>query len=155
VAYSLHSEKIPCMFVQTTIERKRETMKSNSTIEAYLAAFNSGDLNGILQLFSDQVQNEACLGFHEYSKKEMINGSMKSGLCGHKAISRTLWGRPVIVVVSEGKEGPEIYDIQIQDVENGKIVYHKSYFFRKEFILAAAKELNMRAQLVKPSVDWS
>ncbi|MGD6964399.1 sigma-70 family RNA polymerase sigma factor [Fictibacillus phosphorivorans] len=139
----------------TSVERKRENMNSNSIIEAYLAAFNSGDLNGILQLFSDQAQNEAFFGFQEYSKEEMLKGSLKFGLPGHKAITKTLWGRPVIVVVAEGKEGPEIHDIQMQDVENGKIVSHKSYFFRKEFILAAAKELNMRAQLVKPPVDWS
>ena len=64
---------------ETTVERKRENMNSNSIIEAYLAAFNSGDLNGILQLFSDQAQNEAFFGFQEYLKEEMLKGSLKFG----------------------------------------------------------------------------
>jgi hypothetical protein len=65
-----------------------------------------------------------------------------------------LWNKPVIVVFADGDQGPEIHDIQVQEIENGKIVSHKSYFFRKEFILAAAKELGIKAQLKKPPVDW-
>jgi RNA polymerase sigma-70 factor (ECF subfamily) len=131
------------------------TELANSTIQAYLAAFNSGDLQGILQLFSDQAQNEAYLGFQEFSKDEMRKGSLRFGLPGHTAQETLLWGKPVIIVLANGEHGPEIHDIQMQEVENGKIVSHKSYFFRKEFILAAAEELKLQAQLVKPPVDWS
>jgi RNA polymerase sigma factor (sigma-70 family) len=134
---------------------KGDTKISNATIQAYLAAFNSGDLQGMLQLFSDQAQNEAFLGFQEFSKDEMLKGSLKFGLPGHTAQATILWGKPVIIVLADGEHGPEIHDIQMQEVENGKIVSHKSYFFRKEFILAAAEELKIKAQLVKPPVDWS
>ncbi|XXM70781.1 sigma-70 family RNA polymerase sigma factor [Lysinibacillus sphaericus] len=136
-------------------KKKEETKLPNTTIQAYLAAFNSGDLQGLLKLFSDQAQNEAVFGFQEYSKDEMLKGSLKFGLPGHTAHSTTLWGKPVIIVLTDGEDGPEIHDIQMQEVENGKIVSHKSYFFRKEFILAAADELNLKAQLSKPPVDWS
>lgn len=47
-------------------------------------------------------------------------------------------------------DGLKIHDIQSQEIENGKIVSHQSYFFRKEFILAAAHELGIQAQLDKP-----
>ncbi|WP_404349448.1 RNA polymerase sigma factor [Sutcliffiella horikoshii] len=122
----------------------------NPTIQSYLQAFNNGDLDSMLRLFSDQAQNEAFFGFQEFSKSEMLKGSLKFGLPGHTAQEFILWNIPVIIVLANG----EIHDIQMQEIENGKIVSHKSYFFRKEFILAAAEELGMKAQLVKPPVNW-
>ncbi|MCU9613240.1 sigma-70 family RNA polymerase sigma factor [Caldibacillus lycopersici] len=129
--------------------------KNRAVIQAYLQAFNSGDLNGMLQLFSEQAHNEAFLGFQEFSKEEMRKGSLQFGLPGHTAQEVVLWGKPVIIVLANDTNGPAIHDIQIQEIENGKIVSHKSYFFRKELILAAAKELGMQAQMVKPPLDWS
>ncbi|WP_264740807.1 RNA polymerase sigma factor [Cytobacillus firmus] len=131
------------------------SQEKNVTIQLYLKAFNNGDLDGMLALFSVQAQNEAYLGFQEFSKDEMIKGSLKFGLPGHRAEEFILWNKPVIVVFADGDQGPEIHDIQVQEIENGKIVSHKSYFFRKEFILAAAKELGIKAQLKKPPVDWN
>ncbi|MCA1321632.1 sigma-70 family RNA polymerase sigma factor [Bacillus tianshenii] len=130
------------------------TQNQNPTIQAYLEAFNGGDLDGMLKLFSDQAQNEAFFGFQEFSKKEMLKGSLKFGLPGHTAQEVILWGKPVIIVITDGEHGNELHDIQMQEIENGKIVSHKSYFFRKEFILAAAEELGIRAQMVKPPVCW-
>ncbi len=134
---------------------KIATQSHNVTIQAYLEAFNNGDLKRMLRLFSEQAQNEAFFGFQEFSKDEMLKGSLKFGLPGHTAREFYLWGKPVIVVLTSEDDNAEIHDIQQQEIENGKIVSHKSYFFRKEFILAAAEELGMKAQLVKPPVDWS
>lgn len=127
-----------------------DTQVQNPTIQAYLEAFNNGDLDSMLKLFSDQAQNEAFFGFQEFSKSEMLKGSLKFGLPGHTAQEFILWDKPVIIVLANG----EIHDIQLQEIENGKIVSHKSYFFRKELILAAAEELGLKAQMVKPPVNW-
>ncbi|SDN15017.1 RNA polymerase sigma-70 factor, ECF subfamily [Psychrobacillus sp. OK028] len=134
---------------------KIDTQSHSVTIQAYLEAFNNGDLNSMLRLFSDQAQNEAFFGFQEFSKEEMRKGSLRFGLPGHTAKEIELWGKPVIIVLTTNGHSPEIHDIQIQEIENGKIVSHKSYFFRKEFILAAAEELGIKAQLVKPPVSWN
>ncbi|WP_141603820.1 RNA polymerase sigma factor [Terrilactibacillus laevilacticus] len=134
----------------------RDSQSSNNpTIQAYLKAFNHGDLNSMLKLFSDQAHNEAYLGFQEFSKDEMIKGSLRYGLPGHTAQEFILWGKPVIIILANNEKYPEIHDIQMQEVENSKIVSSKSYFFRKEFIIAASKELGIKAQLIKPPVDWS
>ncbi|ART75120.1 RNA polymerase [Sutcliffiella horikoshii] len=130
---------------------QRDTKVQNPTIQAYLQAFNNGDLDSMLRLFSDQAQNEAFFGFQEFSKSEMLKGSLKFGLPGHTAQEFILWNKPVIIVLANG----EIHDIQIQEIENGKIVSHQSYFFRKELILAAAEELGLKAQLDKPPVNWN
>lgn len=131
------------------------SQSNNVTIQAYLEAFNNGNLKSMLSLFSEHAQNEAFFGFQEFSKEEMRKGSLKFGLPGHTAKEIVLWGKPVIIVLTTNEHGPEIHDIQIQEIENDKIVSHKSYFFRKEFILAAAEELGIKAQLVKPPVNWN
>lgn len=126
----------------------------NPTIQAYLEAFNEGNLESMLRLFSEQAENDAALGFQEFSKDEMRKGSLRFGLPGHTAKVVELWGKQVIAVFTD-EEHPQLHDIQIQEVENGKIVKHTSYFFRKELLLAAAEELGVNAQLMKPPVNWS
>jgi RNA polymerase sigma factor (sigma-70 family) len=128
---------------------------NDETIQAYLKAFNNGDLDSMLSLYSEQAHNEAFLGFQEFNKNEIRNGSLRFGLPGHTAEEFILWNKPVIIVLTKGADGPEIHDIQMHEVENGKIVSSRSYFFRKEFIMAAGKELGFKVQMVKPPVDWS
>lgn len=129
---------------------------ANSTvIQSYLKALNEGDVDKVLSLMSDRVQNEAATGFQEFSKEEMRSGSMQFGLPGFRAESHLLWGKNVIVVFYDAENGPEIHDIQYQEVENEKIVFHRSFYFRKEFIFAAAQELGVSPQTDKPVVDWS
>ncbi|WP_137789367.1 RNA polymerase sigma factor [Bacillus sp. E(2018)] len=138
-----------------SIKPKLENSPQQSkTIQAYLKAFNHGDLKGVLSLISDQAHYEASLGFLEVNKEEIINGSLSYGLPGHHAIECELWGKHVIVVLAETDQGQLVHDIQYQEVENNKIVYHRSFFFRKEFIVAASKELGYKPQLNKPPLNW-
>ncbi|MBD7963945.1 sigma-70 family RNA polymerase sigma factor [Fictibacillus norfolkensis] len=145
--------------IQTT---KHQSIKSNynaspqrsKIIQAYLKAFNHGDLEGMLSLISDQAHYEASLGFLEVNKDEIRNGSLAFGLPGHHAIQCELWGKHVIVVLAESDQSQLVHDIQYQEVENNKIVYHRSFFFRKEFIVAASKELGYKPQLNKPPLNW-
>ena len=130
------------------------TESQNEVIQAYLKALTHGDVEGILELFSDQPHYEASLGFLETTKDEIRNGSLQFGLPNHRVEQFILWGRPVIVVLAESNNGSLIHDIQYQEVENGKIVLHRSYFFRKEFIVAASKELGFAPQLNKPPLNW-
>ncbi|MET3728375.1 RNA polymerase sigma-70 factor (ECF subfamily) [Fictibacillus halophilus] len=132
---------------------ERSPQKSK-IIQAYLNAFNHGDLEGMLSLISNQAHYEASLGFLEVNKDEIINGSLAYGLPGHHAMECELWGRLVIVVLAESDQGQLVHDIQYQEVENNKIVYHRSFFFRKEFIVAASKELGYKPQLNKPPLNW-
>lgn len=147
-------KKITTLDITQSKVKTKETI-NNPTIEAYLKAFNDGDLKRLLSLFSDQAQNECFFGFQEFSKDEMRKGSLKWGLPGNTAKQLVLWNRPVILVLFNNGDQQEIHDIQFQEVENGKIVSHKSYFFRKELLFAASKELGLKVQLVKPPVDWS
>ncbi len=134
--------------------KTKDTSQKSKVIQAYLNAFNNGDLEGMLSLISDHAHYEASLGFLEVNKEEIREGSLAYGLRGHRAIESLLWGKPVIVVLAESNQGPLIHDIQYQVVENERIVYHRSFFFRKEFIVAASKELGYAPQLNKPPLNW-
>ncbi|MFS0672104.1 sigma-70 family RNA polymerase sigma factor [Ornithinibacillus sp. 179-J 7C1 HS] len=133
---------------------EEEAKNQNPVIQTYIKALNNGDLNALFELVSDQLYHEASLGFQEFSKDSMRKGSMQHGLPPYKAEEHFLWGKLVIVKVVDSRMGPLIHDIQYQEVENGKIVYHRSYYFRKEFIVAAAKELKMAPQLDKFPIGW-
>ncbi|MGE6258037.1 sigma-70 family RNA polymerase sigma factor [Heyndrickxia sporothermodurans] len=131
------------------------TKSGNIIIQAYLKAFNEGDIEGMLSLISDQAHYEASLGFLEVSKDEIRKGSLLYGLPPYRAEEFILWGKPVIVILADFDKEPLIHDIQYQEVENDKIVFHRSYFFRKEFIIAASKELGLAPQLIKqPFLNW-
>lgn len=139
---------------QSIKSRYKASPQKSEIIQAYLKAFNHGDLEGMLSLISDQAHYEASLGFLEVNKDEIRNGSLAFGLPGHHAIECELWGKHVIVVLAESDQDQLVHDIQYQEVENNKIVYHRSFFFRKEFIVAASKELGYQPQLNKPPLNW-
>ncbi|MCA1053737.1 RNA polymerase sigma factor [Rossellomorea aquimaris] len=136
------------------IQVNEHTKELDPIIKVYLEAINEGNVEGVLALLSETANTDAPLGFQEFSTDEMRSGSMKYGLPGFRAEPYMLWGREVIVVFHEGQCGPEIHDIQCQEIENGKIVYHRSFYFCKEFILAASEALGFAPQLEKPVVDW-
>ncbi|MCA0987499.1 RNA polymerase sigma factor [Guptibacillus algicola] len=144
---------------ETSIKEERSTNvkaspQNDHVIKAYLKALSDGDVEAVLSLLSDDAQNDVGLGFQEYSKSEMRSGSMQFGLPGFRAEPFFLWEKPVIVVFNDDEEGAKIHDIQYQEVENDKIVYHRSFYFRKELIVAAAQELGFLPQVNKPATDW-
>ncbi|MBN8191207.1 sigma-70 family RNA polymerase sigma factor [Bacillus sp. NTK074B] len=146
-------EKLKTIDVHESKNQQTQS-ETHPIIKAYLKAMNEGDIDAVLALISEEAQNDAALGFQEFGKEEMRSGSMKYGLPCMRAVEFRLWGRNVIVILSEGDKGPEIHDIQYQELENEKIVHHISYYFRKELIFAAAVELGIKAQVDKPVVDW-
>ncbi|WP_010098640.1 RNA polymerase sigma factor [Ornithinibacillus scapharcae] len=128
--------------------------EQNQVIQTYIKALNDGNLDALFELVSDHLHHEASLGFQEFSKKSMRNGSMVHGLPPYRAEEHWLWGKHVIVKVVDSSDGPLLHDIQYQEVENGKIVFSRSYYFRKELILAASKELGMAPHLDKGPEGW-
>lgn len=133
---------------------KNQVKKNNPVISAYINALNNGDLEAMFNLVSDDLHHEASLGFQEFNKDTMRKGSMLHGLPPYRAEEHWLWGKRVIVKIVEDDNGPFIHDIQYHEIENDTIVYHRSYYFRKEFIVAAAKELGMKPQLEKFPIGW-
>ncbi|WP_307391599.1 RNA polymerase sigma factor [Bacillus horti] len=140
---------------EQAVDMERVGGEGRAVIDAYLKAFNSGDITAMLELFNEHTVNEAVSGFQEYSKNEMRSGSLQGGKLGAVfAEERVLWGRRVIITFAQTEQGKALHDVQYQEVENSKIVAHKSYFFCKQFLFAVSKELGVPVQLNKPPVNW-
>jgi len=129
--------------------------EQEKVIQAYLNAMQEGDVEGVLALYSDHITNDTRPGFQEFTKEEVRKGSLQYGFSALHAERRLLWGRHVMIKLVDTEAGPALHDVQFQQVEDGKIVYHRSYFFCREFLTEAAKELNVAVQRRKPPVDWS
>ncbi|WP_214483032.1 RNA polymerase sigma factor [Bacillus sp. SM2101] len=176
--FNFRASDVACMTnisensVYTSLHRSRKKLKEeidtipiykqNSTqvkninpiIDEYLKAFNSGNVEKILSLMSDQILNDASPGFKEQGKDEAKNGSLKFGLPGHLGKRIFLWGKEVNIVLAETKFGYKLHDINYQILSDDKIVVHKSYFFCRELLTEASKVLDIPIQLNKPPLNW-
>jgi len=125
-------------------------------IESMVEAMRDGSTERFLRLLDDTYSIDAGPGFQEYSKAETKSGSL--GDFGHtvRATLHMLWGKPALVVqiLEEGRW--LLHDLSLQEVDNGKIVRHHSFYFCKELLLEAGRTLQMPVQLVKaPGLDWT
>ncbi|WP_408009699.1 sigma factor-like helix-turn-helix DNA-binding protein [Pseudalkalibacillus sp. A8] len=141
-----------------SFEKKHSTQEKSQhhteVVDAYLEAFHKRDVDQMLRLTSDTIHMEVSPGFQEFSKGDVEKGSMKAGIMGKKAYRENLWGKEVIIVLAETEKGLQLHDVQYQEVSNGKIVHHKSYFFCKELLTTIAETLEIPLQKSKPPVNW-
>lgn len=130
--------------------------ESNSKlIDELVDAFRNGDHEAMLRLMSDSIHTDAAPGFQEFSKEQTLDGSGAYIASPVHVEYRVLWGRSVRIVMVEADEVPALHDISYQEWDNGKVVLHKSYYFCREFMLAAGKELGVPVQLKKPpGLNW-
>lgn len=133
----------------------RPTESDAQRLNTLLQALRSGDVELILGMFEDSIHNDAKPGFQEFSKKDMLDGSLKHrGPALHVSLER-LWDRQVFVVMAVTEQGLALHDIREFDFENDRIVYHRGYYFCKELLLEAGKALGVPVQLKKePNLDW-
>jgi len=150
---------------RTNVRRYRDEVPKNvpeeyeetevALIETLLQALRSGDSDRIVGMLEDSVHNDAQPGFQEYSKQEMLNGSWGHRGPAQHVSRKTLWDRQVFVVLVETDEGLALHDIREFEFENGRIVYNRGYYFCKELLFEAGKQLEVPVQLQKaPGIDW-
>ncbi|MCF6411212.1 RNA polymerase sigma factor [Pseudalkalibacillus salsuginis] len=141
-----------------SFEKKHSTCEKSQdhteVVDAYLEAFNKRDVEQILRLTSDTIHMEVSPGFQEFSKGDVEKGSLRAGIMGKKAYRENLWGKEVIIVEAETEDGMQLHDVQYQEVSQGKIVRHKSFFFCKELLTTIADTLDIRLQKLKPPINW-
>jgi RNA polymerase sigma-70 factor (ECF subfamily) len=129
--------------------------KVDQLIHRLVTAINTGDRDYIVSLISDTSHNDASPGFQEYSKHDMLLGSFGHNPGQTFSSYRILWGKPVIVVQVLHDGVLKLHDIGEFEFSNGQIVYHRGYYFCKELLFAAAKEMGMTVQLKKhPGLNW-
>jgi RNA polymerase sigma-70 factor (ECF subfamily) len=129
---------------------ERET-PNPQLIHAFIEAFNQRDPEALVALLEENASWDGVHVGQEYgketSRKYSIADDFKDTTSGlQHAEYRTLWGRPVIVVLTRTESGPQLNDIIYIETEAEKIVLRKHYYFCIDLLTAAAKELNIPVQ---------
>jgi RNA polymerase sigma factor (sigma-70 family) len=140
----LHNHKIEENLKDTTISREQ-----SQVIKQYMDSFVKGDFQTIGTLLAEYATNEVVGRGMDIGKVQIRKNSMgdwASGGSKQELSSKliTLWGKPAIIFTKESEVGPILWDVTTVEIENGYIAYHKSFYFCKEFLSSAAKELQMR-----------
>ncbi|KAA0547159.1 RNA polymerase sigma factor [Bacillus sp. BGMRC 2118] len=131
--------------------RKDSTLSNEQSqvITQYMDSFIKGDFQKIGTLLAEYATNEVVgrgmdIGKVQIRKNSMgdwASGGSKQGLTS-KFI--TLWNQHAIIYTKETEEGSVLWDITTVEIEDGYIAKHKSYYFCKEFLSLAAKELQIK-----------
>lgn len=137
-------------------KQNSEVVKSESLspekekmIKLYMDSFVKGDFKAIGDLLADYATNEVVGQGMDIGKKQIRSNSMGDWASGGSeptliAQMVTLWGKHAVVYTKKTEKEPVLWDITSVEIEDGKIVKHKSYYFCKEFLRQAAKELHIR-----------
>jgi len=139
-----------------TVMRPEQEASRREAVKQLVHALNTGDPSGIVRFMSDQMHNDAAPGFQEYNKADMFTGSMQGFAEGAlQASVQTLWGKEVVVVYARTEAGLQLHNISDLDMDEGKLVRQKSYYFCRELLEEAASTLGVPVQLRKPAVQWA
>ncbi|TCM96948.1 RNA polymerase sigma-70 factor (ECF subfamily) [Paenibacillus sp. BK033] len=155
---ALHRARVAIRQLRNGTPKPKWTEKdeqANPLLMELLQALREGEAVPLLQMLGDSVHNDAQPGFQEYSKREMLEGSLRHrGPALHVSLE-WLWGRRVFIIQAETPQGLELHDIHEYEFDKDQIVYHRGYYFCKELLSAASKELGIPLQLQKdPHIDW-
>lgn len=122
--------------------------KHSEIVNAFIQAFNQRDPDGIASLLDDHVSNDIVHIAQEYGKEIVRKHSLEDWAKDPVQMTAELhylWGRPTIVQLGILQNERAIYDLNLLDIEKGKITGMKDYYFCPELLNEAAKQLNIKA----------
>lgn len=105
------------------------------------------DPDAMAALFHENAYNDIVHVAQEYGRSTMrkwsINDTFKYWTSRIEAHYQMLWGRPVILVFVETEAGMNLKSIIYLETEDDSIVLKKEYYFCKDLLNEAAKELGV------------
>lgn len=138
---------------QLKVENKdldKKSVTSNEhkdMISAFIKSFNRRDPDGIASLLGDHVYNDIVHIAQEYGKDIVRNNSLKDW--ANDPVEMTaelhyLWGKQAIVQIGKLQNEAAVYDINLLEIEHGKITGMKDYYFCPELLNEVAQKLNLK-----------
>ncbi|MCM3238230.1 RNA polymerase sigma factor [Heyndrickxia oleronia] len=117
-------------------------------IKEFIERYNNQDFKGLAELLIDESTfSFVSMTSTEYGKetitKYSLNPNKANSFTNIFAHCYSLWGLPAIVFIEKTEEGERLYDLNTIEWENGKITRWKCYYFCRELMAYAAKELNL------------
>jgi RNA polymerase sigma factor (sigma-70 family) len=128
-------------------KHKQESVSTiDKVIETYLDAFNRRDPDAIASLLDDNAVNDIVHTSFEYGKETIRNHSLEGWAkdpMPMKATYQVLWGKPVIVVMTEKDGNEAVYSLIELELDTGVIVYKRTYYFCQDLLEAVGEELQL------------
>ncbi|HET7579268.1 MAG TPA: sigma factor-like helix-turn-helix DNA-binding protein [Bacillales bacterium] len=121
-----------------------------AVVEAYVEAFNRRDPDAIAKLMDDSVVCDIVHIAEEYGKEVIRSNSLEDWSkdpMSMNAAMKILWNQPVFVVMGEKDNQKMLYGLIQLEIEDGKIVKKKDYYFCQELLSAAAEVLKVPVHL--------
>ncbi|HEU5138688.1 MAG TPA: sigma-70 family RNA polymerase sigma factor [Bacillales bacterium] len=121
-----------------------------AVVEAYVEAFNRRDPDAIAKLMDDRVVCDIVHIAEEYGKDVVRQNSLEDWSRDPMPMQtdvKVLWNKPVFAVMGEKKGQKVLYDLIELEIEDGKIVKKKDYYFCQDLLTAAAEALDVPAHL--------
>ncbi|MBP3040358.1 RNA polymerase sigma factor [Bacillaceae bacterium Marseille-Q3522] len=115
-------------------------------VDLFIKAFNRRDPDGIASLLDDNINNDIVHCAQEYGKEIVKKYSLSDWSKDPvmmKAELHHLWGRPTIVQLGKMNDFYAVYNLNLIEIENGKIIKMKDFYFCPELLMEAAKNLNL------------
>ncbi|MBB6452069.1 RNA polymerase sigma-70 factor (ECF subfamily) [Salirhabdus euzebyi] len=132
---------------QSSSTKKVIPVEDRKLIETYIHFFNNRDTDGMAGLLVENVSNDIVHIAQEYGKDTLRKNSLADWAKDPVEMTAELymlWDKPTIVQVTymDGKKA--VYDLNLFDIEDGKIARKKDYYFCPDILQAAAQELNLK-----------
>ncbi|MGM0790874.1 RNA polymerase sigma factor [Bacillus sp. UMB0728] len=128
------------------------TDEKKQVIQQYMDYFVRGDFQSIGQLLGEYATNEVVGQGMDIGKTQIRKNSMGDwggNTAGLSAMLAVLWGRYTVIYTRDAGSGPVLWDIATVEIEEGKLIRHKSYYFCREFLEEAAAELSLKLDTEK------
>ncbi|WP_366163662.1 RNA polymerase sigma factor [Bacillus infantis] len=128
------------------------TDEKKQVIHQYMDYFVRGDFQSIGQLLGEYATNEVVGQGMDIGKTQIRKNSMGDwggSTAGLSAKLAVLWGRYTVIYTRDTGSGPVLWDIATVEIEEGKLIRHKSYYFCREFLEEAAAELSLKLDTEK------
>jgi RNA polymerase sigma factor (sigma-70 family) len=119
----------------------------DSVVEAYLDAFNRRDPDAIASLLDENAVNDIVHTSFEYGKKTIREHSLEGWAQDPMPMTATyqlLWGRPVVVVMTNLNGKQAVYSLIELEIDAGVIVNKRTYYFCQDLLEAVADELQLQ-----------
>jgi RNA polymerase sigma factor (sigma-70 family) len=130
-----------------TKEPQEQHISNPQLINAMIDAFHQRDPDAMAALFHENAYNDIVHVGQEYGRATMrkwsINDTFKYWTSRIEACYEMLWGRPVILVFIETEAGMNLNSIIYLETEDDSIVLKKEYYFCKDLLSEAARELGI------------
>ncbi|MDZ5471307.1 RNA polymerase sigma factor [Bacillus sp. 31A1R] len=120
--------------------------EQRNTISLFIESFNRRDPDGIAKLLDENVSNDIVHIAQEFGKDTVRSYSLTDWAkdpVEMKAEVHILWGKPTIVQIGEMNNCLGVYNLNLIEIDSGRIITVKDYYFCPELLKEAAKELQL------------